>query len=365
MNQLTMQTFDAQSMPGTDIPEFWNCDAPVLMCATDDNYVMPLAAALTSVAANLSQDYGSAPLQLVLLDGGISPDNWNRLALTLSQHSIRTLRVTANRSAVDHLNISHHISHTAYFRLLSSQWLPQWISRVIYLDCDTITLSDIRELWFKSLHDTSGNEVWAVPDIACPFMDASVGCEQFRKMGPYLAALTPVPNYAELSITPGNLYFNSGVMVIDLAAWRKHQRSQELLRCLEENQQHVWCWDQYALNVVFAEKWGMLPLAWNFGAHAFDYPLEKSGLPQAPLLPDQFQQMLAEPKIMHFTTEIKPWHYYCFHPNKNKFFEYLDKTDWNGWRPTKPNLSIWWHVQSFKLQKRIMAASRRWNGIKN
>lgn len=367
---------------GSDPPVGWDLQTPTLMCATDDRYAMPLAAALASVGAHLDSSQPSAgragqgdanplsassqpvPLQLVLLDGGMSDATWSRLSRTLLKLRLTTIRVRADRAAVGHLTISHHISHTAYFRLLSSLWLPGWISRVIYLDCDVIALADVRELWQASLSQTTSdaglpNEVWAVPDIACPYLDPRTACTEFARFAPYFATLHPIPNFGPLGLDPREWYFNSGVMVLDLAAWRANQRSQQLLDCLQQNKQHVWCWDQYALNVVFHQRWGKLPLAWNFGAHAYDYAATKQLEGHSPILPDQYQAMWKSPSLLHFTTEIKPWHYYSFHPETGRFFDYLRRTEWSDWRPTKPGFKTWWHVKTFQWQKSWIALGRR------
>lgn len=367
---------------GMTPPVGWDPQMPTLMSATDDRYAMPLAAALASVVAylgtpgsqagstgqgvstRLPPDGPSAPLQLVLLDGGMSPTTWSRLARTLQNLRLTAIRVRADREAVSHLNISHHISHTAYFRLLSSTWLPEWISRVIYLDCDIIALADVRELWHASLSQSTSdaglpNEVWAVPDIACPYLDPRTSCAEFARFAPYFATLHPIPNFRSLGLDPREWYFNSGVMVLDLAAWRANQRSQELLDCLQQNRKHVWCWDQYALNVVFHQRWGKLPLAWNFGAHAYDYAAAKRLEGHAPILPDQYQEMWHSPRLLHFTTEIKPWHYYSFHPQTSRFFDYLKQTAWSEWRPTKPSFKTWWHVKTFQWQKSWIALGRQ------
>lgn len=361
----------AEAGASLEPPIWWDTNGLTLMCATDAGYVLPLAASLSSVVANrrkeseegeskrpLLDDCGSAAtIQLVLLDGGITEPQWERFSRMLAEWGIATIRVIASPAAVSHLSVSHHISHTAYFRLLSSTWLPDWISRVIYLDCDTLVVEDVGDLW--DLTSQGEKEVWAVPDIACPFIDARVGCGDYKSIGPYLAAVTPVANYGELGIPADQWYFNSGVMVLDLQRWREADRSTCLLRCLQENPKHVWCWDQYALNVVFHDTWGKLPLRWNFGSHVYDYPQGSDGLYRAPLLPEQFSEMQRNPAVIHFTTEIKPWHYYCFHPEKDLYFEYLDRTPWVGQRPDRPGFSTWWHVQTFKFQKRLLATGRR------
>lgn len=377
MDSDLIASFSLAELKSARCPAGWHEHSPTLLCATDDRYTMPLAAAMASVMtqwnANRTQVAGVAEddrIQLVLLDGGIEHENWQRLSQTLRAFNLKTLRVQADRTAVEHLKISHHISHTAYFRLLSSRWLPEWISRVIYLDCDVIVLGDLRELWKASLlHESNAsghrNEVWAVPDVACPYLDPAAACPNYEPFAPYFATLNPIRNFRELGLDPRGYYFNSGVMVLDLAAWRANHRSEQLLECLRENAAHVWCWDQYALNVVFAKCWGALPLAWNFGAHAYDYAAVPNLTGLSPLLPDQYQEMLDRPKLIHYTTEIKPWHYYSFHPLTKTFFEYLALTPWATWSPPKPGFKTWWHVQTFRWQKQLMAMTRRWRAVRH
>lgn len=50
--------------------------------------------------------------------------------------------------------------------------------------------------------------------------------------------------------------------------------------------------------------------------------------------------MLEDPKIIHFTTEWKPWHYNVKHPYRDEFFSVLDRTSWRNWRPGKPPFRI-------------------------
>jgi len=111
-------------------------------------------------------------------------------------------------------------------------------------------------------------------------------------------------------------------MVLNIRRWREESIDQKLLACLRDNAEHVWCWDQYALNVVFAGQWGRMPLRWNQGAHIFIYPDAAS----SPLDEPEYQQLRDDPAVIHFTTEFKPWKYHPFHPLRDRFFAALDET---------------------------------------
>ena len=229
---------------------------------------------------------------------GLSEQSWGALRESLHDLPIEILIVKPDPNKVRDLSTSHHITHAAYFRLMAAELLPKWLDRVIYLDSDVLVNDDLGKLWNAPLDD---HYCLAVPDIACPFVDARHGgCNQ-RKANPYMAALTPIPNWKALGLNGDSMYFNSGVMVLNLARWREERISRSLLKCLRENPDHVWCWDQYALNVVFSEQWGQLDFRWNQGAHVFEYPDET----YSPIDSESFRAMRDEPSIIHFTTEWK------------------------------------------------------------
>ncbi len=333
-------------------------DEPIVLCAADDHYVRPLAVTLYSAARSLRN---GSRLQVVVMDGGISAANWQGLRETLLDLPITVYRLQPDHQELSDLVTSHHITHTAYFRLLAARLIPDSIERVIYLDSDVLVRGDLTELWSCSPGD---NYCLAVPDIACPFVDARRCDPQFRKSIPWLAALNPIPNWRQLGLDGQSAYFNSGVMVINLKRWREEKIEQRLLNCLRENAKFVWCWDQYALNVVFHQQWQPLPMHWNQGAHLFEYPDENS----IPINTQEFRRMQDRPSLIHFTTEFKPWHANRFmpsnHPWRQAWFETLDQTAWRGWRPTPSPFSIqqWWTAQAIRGVRWGTVQSRRWFG---
>ncbi|MEM7454427.1 MAG: glycosyltransferase family 8 protein [Planctomycetota bacterium] len=308
---------------------------PVLLCAADENYVKPLAVTLHSAASHLRV---GARLRVLVMDGGLSEGSWHALRETLNDLPVDMHVIVPDRGLVEDLVTSHHITHTAYLRLLAARLLPDSIDKLIYLDSDVLVQDDLCKLWET---DLEGNYCLAVPDIACPFVDARKADSNFKKSSPYMAALSPIRNWKQLGLDPAEPYFNSGVMVINLARWREEQIHVRLLDILRKHRRFVWCWDQYALNVAFSGNWKALPLRWNQGAHAFDYPDDT----HSPLDREQFREMRKNPAIIHFTTEWKPWHARPYHRLHRKFIEYMDQhTVWSGWRPEQPsfNLKRWW-----------------------
>ncbi len=350
---IVAQTELAKRVSSTAIGQSLN--EVVVVCACDDHYAMPLTVMLHSAARHLAPD---SRLLVYFIDGGLSESSWMAIRESLIDLPIDVYSIQPDYSLVEHLHTSHHVTPAAYLRLLTAEMLPAHVDKAIYLDSDLLIRDDLTQLWDLPLDE---HYCLAVPDIACPFIDARTGCHNFRHAGPYLAAWQPVPNYRELGMDPLAEYFNSGVMVLNLDLWREDQVAAQMLDCLEQNEQHIWCWDQYALNVVFHGRWGRLPVRWNQGAHCLDYPSPM----YSPVDRQEYEEMLDDPGIVHFTTEFKPWHFHWTHLRGDQFFAALDQTAWQGWRPQPPEFSWpeWQQRKMVGLVKWIVTRARKVSSI--
>jgi lipopolysaccharide biosynthesis glycosyltransferase len=268
-----------------------------------------------------------------VFDAGIRDENWTCLSESLRGRSLDLIRMPVDVTPLRHLKTSHHISHAAFVRLLAAELLPSELDRVIYLDSDFLFRDDLRQIWQWDLGDS-----WcaAVPDIACPYVDARFADSNFRKSSPYMATISPIRNWSDLSLDPAAPYFNSGLMLIDLQNWRRNGLNEKFLKCLSDHPRHIWCWDQYALNVVLAGHWKPLPMRWNQGSHVFEYP----SVAHSPIDPAAFQEMIQRPAAIHFTTEFKPWLFGSRHPHRDEYFRALRETFWAEWQPQRPNVSV-------------------------
>ena len=319
---------------------------PIVVLAADDRFAMPLAATVRSALDNLAPD---RKLRLYVMDGGIKDATKERLMRSwpAGRYSIEWL--TVNASALAGLPTSGHINLVSYYRILIARVLPAELQRAIYLDADLIVRTDLSRLWDQEL---SGQSCLAAQDCSAPYLDSADALANYRECGSYLGSVQPVPNFRELGLKPDAAYFNAGVLLIDLAAWRNSDLSRQSLECLEQHRQHVLWWDQYALNVVLAGRWGALDARWNQGTHVFMYPTWQ----QSPFDRETYEQLRNDPFIVHFTTRTKPWMPLCQHPFRTEFFDYLNRTDWAGWRPSRFKLVL----ELLKTQERQLRRGRKW-----
>lgn len=316
----------------------------VLVTGADDNFAMPLAVTIRSALDHLDP---TRLVKLFVLDGGLTEQSKARLLKSWSDPRLTVEWLSPDLNLIHDLPVSHHIKVATYLRLLMPAMLPSEVSRAIYLDADMLVRRDLGDLWDEP---QGGHAVLAVQDLVAPVFDANIALANYARCRPHMCTPTPIANYRELGLPPEGKYFNGGMLVVDLAQWRRERYAEKMFDCLRVNREHVLWWDQYALNVVFSGKWSVLDPRWNQGAHVFVYPNSE----ESPLESTMFDQLRWSPWIVHFCSPSKPWQYFCAHPFTREFRRCLKQTEWKGWEPAKPEnfLQLWWdfHYQPLRSE---------------
>ncbi len=260
-----------------------------ILTASDDRYSVMLGAMIKSIEIHATPKNN---INITILDANVTRDNKIKLINTITSDKINIEWKPVNSQLIKRLNakggsvtITPH-----YYRLLMPWIVPETIQKLIYLDCDTLILEDIAELWKT---DVTECIIGAVENPWSKMPDA-------------------VQNYMELGIDVHTKYFNSGVMLININSWKSQNISDRVMEVTSMNEKHVYAWDQYGLNVVLANKWKELDQKWNQFA---EDGCEKSSA-----------------CIVHFLAE-KPIDSSYPGGCRDLFFKYLDQTEWMGWRP--------------------------------
>ena len=322
----------------------------VVATAADEGYVRPLAVTFRSALDTLAPD---SRIRLFVLDGGITPESRARLEDSWNDPRLTVEWRPQELAEFEKLPLCGHVNAVTYLRLRLAEMLPADVDRAIYIDADMLVRRDLTELWNEPQGDSP---VLTVQEYAAPWIDAEVSAPNYEAIRPYLAAIHPIRNYKELGIRSSAPYFNAGMMVINLAQWREEGATEKLMQCVRENAEHVLWWDQYVLNVVFADRWRMLDHRWNFGAHLLVYPSWNL----SPFTKEQYHLFKTEPWIVHFCSPIKPWHDGCQHPFTAAYFETLDRTAWAGWRPEPaPEVRLQIAKERRRMLKRSLKQSLR------
>lgn len=271
-------------------------DPVVVVCAIDPRYVLPLAVMLRSVAEHMRDD---REITCYVIHAGVSQADRERVCETLPQSHFEVRWIAADSSGVRGLPTWGRMPVTTYFKLLVPELLPSSVNRALWLDCDMLVTRDILSLWNAGLE---GNAVGAVQDQLVPFVSSRGGIARWSQMG----------------LHAGTKYFNAGVMLMDLAAWRRDGIARNAMDYLRTNARSVMFWDQEGLNAALAGKWKELPRCWNVN-------VSLPGWRSAPR--DR------APAILHFAGMLKPWEFRTSDPEWSLYNQYLDHTAWAGLRP--------------------------------
>lgn len=189
-------------------------------------------------------------------------------------------------------------------RLLIDRLLPEQAERVLYLDGDTIAAGSLRELWETDLH----------------------GCV-------LAASVEPTANHARKKALglEGKPYFNSGVLLIDLKRWREEACGTQILDYYRSKGGNLFAPDQDAINGALQGRIAILSPKYNYCNIFWDYSyaaLVKIHRPAAYIPENVFRDAAADPRIIHYLGEDRPWRRGSRHRYKALYERALAMTPW-------------------------------------
>lgn len=263
----------------------------VMLCA-NDAYAMPLTVAAHSLLFHASRDVA---FELHVVSDGIRTENKARVehSLVSAHPHARVVWQEIDTAQFAGINFRHY-SIVSLFRLLLPDLFPPEVDRVLYIDCDIVVECDISELWGIDLGDKA---VWAVQNGTDDDLENYV-----------------LKNFPEITAPEDGRYFNTGVMLVNMAEWRGQDVSARTRDFLQRHSHRLIFPDQDALNAVLAGYWGHLHPRWN-------KQILRIGQPEAAAIGDR--------GILHYTSR-KPW-----------TREYMQRAKWtwhraylrSGWDP--------------------------------
>lgn len=222
--------------------------ANCVIVSANNKYVPYLSVLLASILQYT--DEGQSVEVAVLYDE-ISGENRNKLInfFNKGQFSIRFInvydRVRGYTLFVNGTKGSEYLSKEAYFRLLAPELLPEY-DIALYLDCDTIVQAGWHDIYRE---DISGYLLAGVQDIWGNWQcyDSHSELFQYRKQ--------------QLELDNPLLYFNSGVMLLNLQIFRDTFDKDELIKLAASRS-----WDKHdqdVLNYIGNNRVLLLEYEWN------------------------------------------------------------------------------------------------------
>lgn len=294
-----------------------------VVIASDDNYSQHMGIVILSCLTNTS-----VPDRLVfyLLSSDISDNNKLKIQDITQKYHAKCVFIEPDATVYGDIPKKRY-GVAALFRLSISSLLPDDILKVIYLDCDVLFYSDIKELWEMEMDECVAG---AVTNLGHQPVD-------------------------RLEIDNGE-YFNSGVLLINLEKWREQEVGRKTLEYMNKNASELLFPDQDGLNIALKNSWKHLPLRWN--QQPATYSMYSKSKYEKSLTHEDYHDAIVNPGIVHFLGKNKPWTYLSYHPLKETYQAYIRLSPWAGFRPDDYNL-LNMVIKWLSVEKNIKRLYRR------
>lgn len=198
-----------------------------------------------------------------------------------------------------------------YNRLFLTEYIPEEINKVLYLDSDTIIEDSIRSLWETEL---DGYYMAGVDDCLSRYYRSLVG------------------------LSDEGVYCNAGMLLINLRKWREDNVYGMFVDLLHKWNGKIVFNDQSILNELFQKRILILPQQYNVNTLVYLFTYQELMTLRKPYHYSYTAEDLAvarnSPVITHFTGNFyvlaRPWEENSDHPHKNAYLKYRQLTPWKN-----------------------------------
>ena len=248
-----------------------------LLVTLDRNYLEPLHVMLGSLFLNNPGE----TFDVYMVGDGLTREDKEELDAFCARRGSRLHPVEVPGDVFDRAPTIRYYSRAMYYRLLAAQLLPQKLDRVLYLDPDILVIGAVRPLYELEL----GEMLFAAATHSDPI------------------GVTDYVNKVRLSNPEAEVYYNSGVLLMNLEAMRRAVRPEDIFAYVERKQDLLILPDQDILNGLYGAY--IMPVedsVWNYDARYYGvYRLGSQG-------ERDMDWVMDHTVCLHFCGKNKPWH---------------------------------------------------------
>lgn len=243
-----------------------------IVYACDDNY-----ASLTAISA-VSLLKHNPGAEVILVGCRLKPESVDIVKTRVEKSGgvFRLVDVSAKIDELQSMGACSYVSYAVYSRIFIGELLPELTGKVLYLDCDTLVVASIAEIFDTDLR---GCPIALAPDAVHP---------AYKRV---------------ISLPDDRPYYNTGVTLIDLDEWRKRKCTERLMEELRSPHGRNPLGDQDIIVRVLNGETAELDIRWNFLSQYILYGRK------------------AMPAIYHFSgnTLGRPWFTSSRHPMREAY----------------------------------------------
>ncbi|MTH45531.1 glycosyltransferase family 8 protein [Intestinirhabdus alba] len=262
----------------------------------DENYLDGVGVSIASVLLHNNID-----VAFHVICDRYSQDFIKKVAELAVQFHVKISLYTINVTCLAVLPRTEVWSRAMYFRLFAFDYLSSKIERLLYLDADVICKGPLDLLLQLDLTD---NVAAVVKDVES------------------------IQNRVDDRLSAYHLqgrYFNSGVVLVNLSAWKKDALTAKALALLTaDNSSLTFKYpDQDVLNILLSERVIYLPREYNTIYTLKSELRDKTHRKYLELIND-------ETKLIHYTGATKPWHAWAIYPSAVYYKKALQQSPWRA-----------------------------------
>lgn len=221
-------------------------------------------------------------------------------------------------------------TYTTYFKLIALDEIDVPSGRILQLDGDTIINASLRPLLETD-----------ISDYVCA---AVYECTQneYKEM---------------IGIPADDLYYNCGVLWVNLDNWRAEHCTDRIIEHLTQVRNRYWSVDQDIINVLFRNRIKMIDVTYNYNSGFYIYGVDEAfriyGLDRPTYYTrDYVRQRYAHPVLNHCMGAAtgRPWELDSIHPQNGLFDHYLRMSPWADYQKMGKKRSPLFRAQRFLYQ---------------
>lgn len=245
-----------------------------ILITLNSNYIYPLKVMLKSLFLNNEEE----TFDIYLMHSSLKTEEVNDIRKYIEKHGSRLHEIRLNNDSFKEAPTLLYYPKEMYYRLLAYKFLPQDMDKILYIDPDVLVLNSIRPLYEM--------------DLTGYF---------------YAAANHDLPSYTEINkirLSPYEIeaYYNSGILLINLAEQRLNGNENEIYEFIEKNRAKLIMPDQDLMNALYAKKIKSLDeKLYNYDARRYRYyRIVTNGK-------CNMDYIINNTVMLHFCGKRKPW----------------------------------------------------------
>ena len=247
-----------------------------ILTSVNKKYIRQLNVLLNSISYSNKEE----KFNVYVLNKNLDKDDFENIIVNLESKRFNIVDIKIPDSEIDTFPvIEKRYPIEIYFRLFASDYLPSDVDRVLYLDCDTVVINSLSELYNMNFEDNYYIAATHISRVLHKF------------------------NEIRLNIQEDEPYVNTGVLLINLKQLRKINVKEKIVKFIEANQKKLLLPDQDIIISLFGNKIKLIDeLKYNLSEIAW-YKYNVNNSKEKITL----KWIVKNTVIIHYCGRNKPW----------------------------------------------------------